>query len=181
VEESPTDAELVAAMARGEQAAIESLYDRHAGLMMGVAMRMLKERAAAEDLVHDVFLEAWRAANSFDRARGTVRTWLMVRLRSRALDRLRSARVTRQVDTGGERLPEPEDGPKMDTGGLDRERVRIAVAELPEPQRAVLELAYYRGLSSTEVAEVLGVPVGTVKSRTAAAFRKLRAALGEAA
>lgn len=181
MEELPTDAELVAAMARGEQSAVEALYDRHAGLMMGVAVRMLSNRSAAEDLVHDVFLEAWRAANSFDRDRGTVKTWLMVRLRSRALDRLRSVSVTRRVDTGGERLPEPEDGPTLDTSGLDRERVRAALADLPDPQRHVVELAYYRGLSSTEVAEVLGVPVGTVKSRTAAAFRKLREVLGEAA
>ena len=181
MQESAADAHLVAAMAGGDQGAIEALYDRHAGLMMGVALRMLKERSLAEDLVHDVFLEAWRAADSFDGERGSVKTWLMVRLRSRALDRLRSASVTRRVDTGGERLPEPEQAPHIDTGGLDRERVRDALLQLPEAQRAVVELAYYRGLSSTEVAQVLGLPVGTVKSRTAAAFRVLRATLGEAA
>lgn len=178
---APSDADLAAAMARGDRDAIRQLYDRHAGLMLGVAIRLLSNRSAAEDLVHDVFLEAWRNAGSYDLARGTVRTWLMVRLRSRALDRLRSAAWSRRVDTG-DRLPEPEHQPSDEpTGSGDRDRVRLALAELPEPQRRVVELAYYRGLSSTEVAAVLGLPVGTVKSRTAAAFRKLRAALGSAA
>ncbi len=177
----PSDADLVAAMAGGDRDATRQLYDRHAGLMLGVATRLLSDRSAAEDLVHDVFLEAWRNAGSYDPGRGTVRTWLMVRLRSRALDRLRSAAWRRRVDTG-DRMPEPSDRPEVDpAAGGDRDRVRGALAELPEPQRRVLELAYYRGLSSSEVADVLGVPVGTVKSRTAAAFRKLRAALGSAA
>jgi RNA polymerase sigma-70 factor (ECF subfamily) len=152
--------------------------------MFSVALRMLGSRAAAEDLVHDVFLEAWRASSSFDPRRGTLRTWLMVRLRSRALDRLRSVGLTRRVDTGGEQLPEPKTAPAEDPElSPDRHAVRGVVAELPSPQRQVIELAYFSGLSASEIADRIGVPIGTVKSRTAKALASLRTevAMGGAA
>lgn len=167
--------ELLAALARGDLSALEHVYDRFSTLMFSVALRMLGSRSAAEDLVHDVFLEAWRASSSFDPRRGTLRTWLMVRLRSRALDRLRSAGQTRRVDTGGEDLPEPKTVPAEDPElSPDRQAVRGVVAELPTSQRQVIELAYFSGLSASEIAVRVGIPVGTVKSRTAKALSWLR-------
>ncbi len=165
-------------MARGDNAALGVLYDRHCPALLATALRILGDTREAEDLVHDVLLEAWQKAADYDRARGSVRTWLLVRLRSRALDRWRRAgRIkiqTMEARTVEELLPALADDPGQT---LDHARVRRAVDELPEPQRRVLELAYFEGLSSTEVAEQLEIPIGTVKSRTAAGLAKLRAAM----
>ncbi|MEE2829687.1 MAG: sigma-70 family RNA polymerase sigma factor, partial [Myxococcota bacterium] len=123
-----SDAELVAAMARGDQGAVEVLYDLHAPLMLGVATKMLKDRNAAEDLVHDVFLEAWRSAAGYRADRGSVKTWLMVRLRSRALDRLRSHEVSRRSDSPVEELTDraspSSESPELSS---DRNQVRAAL------------------------------------------------------
>lgn len=173
-----SDEALVAALAAGDERAMAALYARYAPLLHAVGLRVLGHPREAEDLLHDVFLEAWRSAGQFDPARGTVRAWLVTRMRSRALDRRRSAGWSRGVglDHGG---PEPA-APPVDPGaGAEGARLRGAVLGLPPEQRAVLELAYFDGLSSTEIAERLGVPVGTVKSRTAAAMARLRAALRE--
>lgn len=172
------DAALIAEAAHGEANALSALYDRYATLMASVAQRILGDRELAEDLVHDVFMEAWRAAADYDPARGTVRTWLMVRLRSRALDRKRSAVFRREVAT--DRMPTTTDEGDIARALVeapDAQVVRAALAELPEEQRAVLELAYFEGLTSSEIADRMGSPIGTVKSRTAAAMAKLRAAL----
>ncbi|MBC8071977.1 MAG: sigma-70 family RNA polymerase sigma factor [Deltaproteobacteria bacterium] len=170
------DVELMREAARGQVDAISRIYDRFAGLLMTMAEKILMDRAMAEDLVHDVFLEVWRHAASYDPSRGTVRTWILVRLRSRALDRLRSAKSRREVGSddqdnhGGVAAEEHED-PML---APDRKAVRVALAELPGEQREVLELAYFQGLTSSEIAERMGSPLGTVKSRTAAALAKLR-------
>ncbi len=179
--EPTSDADLVAAMARGDGQALAELYDRYSSLMMAVSLKVLRDRAMAEDLLHDVLLEAWRAVGSYDRSRGTVKTWLLVRLRSRALDKVRSAAVSRWVDHGGIDLPETDRDRKSDgpSGLHDRLYLRRIVSELPKPQREVLELAYFQGLSGSEVAARLGLPIGTVKSRTAAGLTNLRATLAE--
>ncbi len=173
-----SDPELAVAMAQGDNSALGVLYDRYAPIMLATAVRILGNQREAEDLVHDVLLEAWEKAADYDRARGTVRTWLLVRLRSRALDRWRRAgriRVqTMEARTLDEFLPAAADDPGQ---SIDHAKLRHAVNDLPEPQRRVLELAYFEGLSSTEVAEQLAIPVGTVKSRTAAGLAKLRAAM----
>jgi RNA polymerase sigma-70 factor (ECF subfamily) len=127
-------------------------------------------------------MEAWQKAGDYDRARGSVRTWLLVRLRSRALDRWRRAGVSgswpwRSVTSTTCCRPAADDPGQS----LDHARVRRAVQELPEAQRQVLELAYFEGLSATEIAERLAIPIGTVKSRTAAGITKLRAALHDPA
>lgn len=179
---SPTLAEMddlavIREAARGEIKALAALYDRYAGLLLAMANRMLGDKTVAEDLVQDVFMEVWRRAHAFDPSRGTVRTWLLVRLRSRALDRLRSATHRREVmvdDVGPrEAAPTPED-PELSP---DRALVREAIRQLPDDQRLVIELSYFHGLSSSEIAEQMGSPIGTVKSRTAAALGKLRAAM----
>ena len=170
------DTELVAAMARGDRAALAALYDRYCTLMFSVALRMLRDRQAAEDLLQDVVVEAWRRAGTYSASRGTVRTWLMMRLRSRALDKLRSAPVRREVAVDEPRAVADEGGedPQL---GPDRASVRRALAALPPDQREVLELAYFRGLSSSEIAVHVGTPIGTVKSRTRAGLDRLRVAM----
>jgi RNA polymerase sigma-70 factor (ECF subfamily) len=100
-EDAEKDATLVQAMAEGDPSALAALYERHAGLLLGLAMRIVKERREAEDLLHDVFLEAYRAAKDFDPRRGKARTWLAIRMRSRALDMMKSARVSRNAGDGG--------------------------------------------------------------------------------
>ena len=174
---SMDDRELVAEAARGEVKAFAALYDRFAGIMLSTAKRMLGDKGGAEDLVHDVFMEVWRNCDNYEPHRVTVRTWILVRLRSRALDRLRSASVRREVTTDdvspGEAAPALED-PAL---APDRAAVVQALAELPDEQRLVIELSYFHGLSSSEIAERMGSPLGTVKSRTAAGLAKIRSAM----
>jgi len=176
------DEALVAAIAGGDQQALGRLYDRYAPALLGVAMRLLRERRECEDLVHDVFLEAWQKAREFDPARGSVRAWLFLRLRSRALDRLKAAGYAR-VDS----LEHEEVRARVEIASLvdsdrgeapDHATLRAMVEALPDEQRRVLELAYFEGLSSSEIAARLGVPMGTVKSRVAAAMARLRGAFG---
>ena len=176
------DAELIRSVANGDRVALAQLYDRFAPILMAVATRILGERREAEDLLHDVFLEVWRQAADYDVARGSVRAWIMIRLRSRAIDRRKSAAVARAVplepeehiDERGAADEDPQLGP-------DRASVRRALAALPDEQRTVLELGYFEGLSSSEIAARIDAPVGTVKSRVAAALAKLRAAMLEPA
>ena len=179
--DDPTsDEQLVRAMAQGDAEALGQLYDRFAPSMIALARHLLASSGDAEDLVHDVFLEAWRHAAEFDRSRGTVRGWLTIRTRSRALDLLRSAAVSRRVATKDDIWQNLPNADAADhTLSPDANRVRRVLAELPIEQRTVLLLGYFRGLSSSEIAEHVNVPVGTVKSRVASALSKLRSALGE--
>jgi RNA polymerase sigma-70 factor (ECF subfamily) len=165
------DVQLVAAAARGDREALAELYDRHAGPMLALGVRILGDRGEAEEMLHDVFLEAWKRAGDYDPSRGSVRAWLMLRMRSRTLDRVRSAARSRTVATDVERTEPAKVGDLADA-----QRVHGALAELPEEQRRVVELGYFGGLSCSEMAESLGIPIGTVKSRLHAALKKLRAA-----
>lgn len=171
------DRALVAEAARGEVKAFAALYDRFAGIMLATAKRMLGDRGGAEDLMHDVFMEVWRNVDNYDPSRATVRTWILVRLRSRALDRLRSATVRREVTTDDvaprEAAPVAED-PSL---APDRAAVVAALRNLPDEQRMVIELSYFQGLTSSEIAERMGSPLGTVKSRSAAGLAKIRSAM----
>ena len=175
-----SDANLVHAMAQGDPDALAHLYDRYSSLLLGIGMRVLRDRREAEDLLHDVFLEAWQQAHRYDPNRGGVRTWLAVRMRSRALDVLKSARVVRSVsDDGLEQRVQtsgPGDGDAM-SAGPDHARVVAAMAQLSADQRRVVELAYFDGLSCSEIATTINIPIGTVKSRVAAAMTKLRGTL----
>src|ERR1041384_2736364 len=167
------DAALVAAMAKGDRDALSRLYERHSGLLLGLAMRIVRDRREAEDLLHDVFLEAWRSAKDFDPKRGKVRTWLAIRMRSRALDLQKSARVSRNTGDGGlDQLIDEAEG-----ASPDHRRVRSALAELGQEQRRVLELAYFEGLTCAEIAQRVAIPIGTVKSRLAAGLDRLRSGL----
>lgn len=171
------DAALVARMARGDRAALGLLYERHAGRLFAVLCRILGERAEAEDLLHDVFLESWRRAGDYSPARGTVTAWLVLRTRSRALDRRRSAPRARSVPLGGADPAEPAD-PGADPGRIhDQKRLGAAFSVMSVEEREVIWLGYFEGLSSTEIAERIGIPTGTVKSRTRSALEKLRGTL----
>lgn len=167
-----------AAVARGDSRALSELYDRHAGLLVGVAYRLLGNRQDAEDLVHDVFVEAWGRARDFDARRGSVRRWLLVRLRSRGIDRLRSLETLRrhqQSEAAAQSAAPPAASPEWSP--CDAERVRALLRTLPDEQRALVELAYFEGLSHAELAARSGIPIGTVKSRLFAAIEKLRRGL----
>ena len=174
VEDDAEDAALVAAMAAGDRGALAALYERHGSLLLGLALKIVRERREAEDLLHDVFLEAWRSAKDFDPKRGRVRTWLAIRMRSRALDLQKSARVSRNAGDAGLKVVPDESAVQTPDHG----RVRTALAGLGEDQRRVIELAYFEGLSCSEISERIKIPIGTVKSRLAAALGKLRECIG---
>jgi RNA polymerase sigma-70 factor (ECF subfamily) len=175
------DVSLVSGAAAGDRDCLAGLYDRYAPALLAIGRRILGDAREAEDLLHDVFIEVWRQAADYDEARGSVRAWLLMRMRSRALDRRKAAVFSRRAD-----LPPGEDlagraadphGGEDPALGPDRQAVRRALAALPAEQRQVLELGYFEGLSSSEIAERVRAPIGTVKSRVAAALSKLRAAV----
>ncbi|MFK7990424.1 MAG: sigma-70 family RNA polymerase sigma factor [Sandaracinaceae bacterium] len=172
----PDDKALIIRAARGERDALAALYDRHGSLMLALGVRILKDRGEAQELLHDVFLEAWKRAGDYDPARGTVRTWLTLRMRSRCLDRVKSAGRSR-TRPAGEAL-EALSGTiaSRAESRTDASRVRGALSRLPAEQRRILELGYFHGLSCSEMAAELEIPVGTVKSRLHAAMKKLRVA-----
>lgn len=180
-----SDAALVAAMARGEERAASVLYDRWAAMLLAVAARITRDRSEAEEVVAEAFVQAWRAAGKFEPGRGSVAAWLTTMARSRALDlvRARGRRHRHEAAAGEEpNLPISHgQGPAAPDvpveAGERRQAVRAALAELPDPQRRALELAYYQGLSQSQIAEELGEPVGTIKTRTRLAMQKLREAL----
>ncbi len=166
------DIRLVRAAAKGDSHALAGLYDRYASVLLAVGQRILGNAREAEDLLHDVFLEVWRHAGDYDHARGSVRAWLLMRMRSRALDRKRAQGRSRVILLENGNIPEAEassaDDPSL---APDRRVVRKA-------QRVVLELGYFEGLTSTEIAARVEIPVGTVKSRVARALSQLREILG---
>jgi RNA polymerase sigma-70 factor, ECF subfamily len=184
--ERSEDADLVAAMAGGDSAgALERFYHRFGGLVLGVVQRILASRAESEEVLQEIFFELWRRAPQYDRERASVTTWVVTVARSRALDarRARARRPTAQKG-GGEAddaaaAPAPEaDRPDLQTVASERrEAVRAALARLTAEQREALELAYFEGLSHSEIAERLGLPLGTVKSRILAAMKVLRVGL----
>jgi RNA polymerase sigma-70 factor (ECF subfamily) len=172
--EPAEDARLMALVVRGDRGALAGLYDRHAPVMLALGTRILADRNLAEDVVHDVFLEAWHHAREFDAGRGTVRAWLVTRMRSRSLDRRGKVQRTARVAESAARESRIEAGGEG-IAGADRDRVRQGVAGLPEELSTIVDFAYFEGMSASEIAERLGLPIGTVKSRLARAIATLRA------
>jgi len=165
-------------MARGEGDAVAELYDRHARPIYSLALRILGDATEAEDIVQEVFSQAWKQAARYSASRGAVAAWLMTLARSRAIDRLRAKRA-RPGDVSDERVAGQlvDAGPPADSLVLSSEqvaRVRAALDELPLLQRAAIELAYYEGLTHAEIADRLEQPLGTVKTRIRLAMLKLR-------
>ena len=177
---SETDEVLIRAIANGDRRALSALYDRHAPLMLGLARRIVGGKPEAEDIVHDVFVESWRRAADYDEQRGSVKAWLLLRTRSRAIDFRKSAGVARTVPTGDSDWLASLVDPRGDASEApDRERLRRLLSALNVEQREVLLLGYFEGLSSSEIATKIGIPIGTVKSRVAAALTALRQALSQ--
>lgn len=180
------DRELVRRMAAGDESALGELHDRYATLLHSVVLRVVGDADDAEEVLEEAFWQAWRQAGRYEEGRGGISTWLVMIARSRAVDRLRSRRRFR-AEERWESLPEPgesivdADGPAtpLDAAETDELRrvVAAAVAALPAEQRETVELAYFKGMSQTEIAEATGQPLGTVKTRARLALRKLRDAL----
>lgn len=172
-DERQSDEDLVFAIAGGDRDALGALYDRHHGAVAAVARRFGVGGGELEELVHDIFLELWGAAGEFDPERGKVLTWLLVRTRSRAIDSKRkNARRQELLDTSGDLL-HPSDPGVDPVKSMIRQQVRAAVEQLDDELRKVVDLAYYAGDSTRAMAESLGIPRGTVKSR----LRRAREAL----
>jgi RNA polymerase sigma-70 factor, ECF subfamily len=169
-----SDAELVAGAAAGDAACLGELFDRHARRMKSLALRIVRLPEDAEEVVQEAFVQAWLQAPRFDASRGNVLAWLSIMTRSRALDRWRR-RSTRR-ETG---VVEAQDLEAGSTGAVGPETwaTRSALSDLPPEQRAPLELAYWEGLSQSEIAERLHVPLGTVKTRMRTGLQRLRDAL----
>src|SRR3954470_7598341 len=175
-----TDEQLMINLDRPEvEAALSELYDRYSRTVFGVGLRILGDRSMAEELVQEVFLKVWRSSGTFDPARGSFSTWLYRVTRSVALDLYRKrARRIRQVSDGQLHIAAERDqsaGPQevVDESWLSW-RVSRALEVLDAPHREVIDLAYFRGLSQREISERTGVPLGTVKTRTASAYKSLR-------
>jgi RNA polymerase sigma-70 factor (ECF subfamily) len=162
----------------GNNAALAQLYDRHAAQMLGLAKLILQDRSLAEDLVHDVFIEAWQRAASYQPQRSSVLTWLLMRVRSRAIDRMRTFATSRNYAQAHTNTEEEVSGIGVDpSAARDRFQVCRALMKLPETQRIVVALGYFEGMTCQEIASRCDIPIGTVKSRLAAALNKLRAEL----
>ena len=162
-------AELIRQMVAGDREAFARFYDRYAPLVFPLIQRILRERADASDVLQEVFWEAWQGAAGYDPARGSPEAWLVTRARTRAIDRIRAMR--RRSETFVAPLHDALAAAPADPGGdvaertEDRRTVQHALAQLPSAQREVIELAYYAGLTQTEIAERLKQPLGTVKTR----------------
>ena len=179
-EDRSADQLALAGLARGDETALASLYDRHATGVYSLALRILQDVGDAEDIVQEVFTQAWRQASRYDARRGAVVAWLLTMARTRAIDRLR-ARRTRTQDVIDDDVAEVSDPVALQDAmllsGEQVSRVRAALSQLPVLQRAALELAYYEGLTHAEIAARLEEPLGTVKTRIRSAMLKLRDAL----
>lgn len=178
------DGQLMALVAEADATALEALYDRYGKAAYSLARRILTDETLAEDVVQEVFLSLWRNARRFDPSRGTVGTYLLSMTHDRSVDVVRREENLRRRRGPEEALALTSD-PRVDIEeGVEaaerRAQVRAALAELPEPQREALLLAYFGGYTQREVASLVGVPLGTVKTRMAAGMRKLKDALREA-
>ncbi len=180
---APPDRDLIVAAAGGDERAVGSLYDRYGSVLFAVAYRIVGQRADAEEVVIEVFAQAWREAHRFEPTRGSVAGWLTMIARSRALDMVR-ARARRDRITASAAADRPGDSPGMSDWRPDaftalddserRARVREALDKLSPPQRQAIELAYFEGLSQSEIAERIKEPLGTVKTRVRLGMQKLR-------
>jgi RNA polymerase sigma-70 factor (ECF subfamily) len=172
------DSALVERIMAGDEGALSALYDRYSGMLYAMLLRILKDTGAAEEVLQDLFLQLWRGAARFDASRGSLAAWLLVIGRNRALSRLRG-KQRREI------LPDPEEfsfEAVPSSENLENEaarmqlmnRLRVAMAGLPAEQREAVELAYFEGMTQTEIAARTGSPLGTVKSRVRAAMQTLK-------
>lgn len=180
-EAQTSDSELLHAVARGDEAALASLYDRYRLILFGLILRILHSRPEAEDILQDVFIQVWKTAANFDESRGRPFTWLVTLARSRSIDRLRALGSRQRIaDEASQAAPESISDAAADAlQSEQRGVVRAALGELPAEQREALVLAYFEGLTQTEIAARLNAPLGTVKTRMRSGMTRLRELLGE--
>ena len=180
-----SDEALVALVARGEESALAELYDRVGRIAYGLALRVLRDDRLAEDAVQEGFLTVWRTAAAFRAERAKASTWILTLVHRRAVDLVRREERRRVEPLPDEVVAEvgPVVEPTDEAAWLrfERERVQAALRQLPDVQREAIELAYYGGFSQSELAERLGVPLGTIKSRMFAGLARLRELLDESA
>jgi RNA polymerase sigma-70 factor (ECF subfamily) len=180
---SLADEDVMQLVRRGEARAFEVIYDRHAPAAFSLAYRMMGTRVGAEDVTQEAFLSMWRSGARYDRARGSVRTWVLGIVHHRAIDALRRATVHDRRRAGDEGIEERFEAPeRTDVQAARREEagtVRHALESLPADQSQVIELAYFGGFTHTEIADMLDAPVGTVKGRMRLGLKKMRAQLGQ--
>jgi RNA polymerase sigma-70 factor (ECF subfamily) len=178
----PGHAELMHRIAAGDASALSELYDLSSRHVYGICLKVLRNPADAEEVALDVYTQAWRQAARFDAGRGEPLAWLLMLARSRAIDRLRSRGGVRRYEEDFDQVRDlASPGIDPETGSSLAQRastVRAALAGLPAEQREVIELAYFQGLTHTEIAEKLAQPLGTAKSRIRLALARLRQALG---
>jgi RNA polymerase sigma-70 factor (ECF subfamily) len=178
------DEELMPLVGRKDPEAFEVLYDRHGGAAYSLAYRIVGDRAAAEEVTQEAFISVWRSGARFDAARGSVRSWLLSVVRNRAIDFLRSRagkapKLTFDDDAVLEQRPATE---RTEDEALQREtaaEIQGALGKLPGEQSKVIELAYFGGFSHSEIARILGLPMGTVKGRMRLGLEKIRGELAE--
>jgi RNA polymerase sigma-70 factor, ECF subfamily len=190
-EHSPTelrdlaDEDLMQLVRRGDAQAFEVVYERHCSAAFSLAYRMCGTRAAAEDVVQESFLSLWRSGARYDRARGSVRTWVLGIVHNRAIDSLRRSVVhdrRRASDEGIEERFEARERTDVEVARLDEaQEIRVALETLPAEQSRVIELAYFGGFTHTEIADMIKAPVVTVKGRMRLGLKKLRDELGQGA
>jgi RNA polymerase sigma-70 factor (ECF subfamily) len=175
-----SDVALLHAVARGDEAALARLYDGYRVILFGLLVRILNSREEAEDVLQDVFIQVWRRAKDFDEKRGRPFTWLVTLARSRAIDRLRQLSARQRLADGAaqEQTEAVSDALSDTIKAAQQQVVRRALSELPEEQRHTLMLAYFDGLTQSEIAAKLNAPLGTIKTRMRSGMIKLRALLG---
>ena len=171
------DEDLISLVEANDAQAFAVLYDRHSRAAYSLAYRMMGEKQAAEDLVQDAFLKVWRAATSYRAQRGSVRTWILSIVHNQGIDQLRSLasrrRTQEKIEASAPRS-QPSEAFAESWANSQREQVREALKTLPEEQLKILELAYFSGYTHVEIAELLGLPLGTVKGRMRLGLKKVR-------
>ena len=179
--QSLADEELMSLIAKGQARAFETIYERHCGAAFSLAYRMCGKRALAEDVAQEAFLSIWRSGGRYDRARGSVRTWVLGIVHNRAIDALRRSVVherRRASDEGIEERFEARERTEVEAARREEaETIRGMLDTLPDEQSRVIELAYFGGFTHSEIAEMLGAPIGTVKGRMRLGLEKLRGQL----
>jgi RNA polymerase sigma-70 factor (ECF subfamily) len=182
--ESPDLTELLARVAAGDQHAFAMFYDRTSRIVFGIVLHVVRDRAQAEEVTQEVYVDAWKAAPRFDSASGSPSAWLNTIAHRRAVDRVRSSQRRTQrerrvsLETSDEAVA--PDASEIVVARDEGARVRTALRALPEPQREAVLLAYFEGQSHRDISESLQVPLGTIKTRVRDGLRRLRAELGEA-
>lgn len=175
------DKELVQAIVERRSDAVTELYNRFSSVLLALAQRILGDRSDAEEILQETFLQVWRQAERYDSSRSSVSTWLVLIARSRSIDRVRSRRVKQKTQVAAQReYPDTHTSPTGMRSVLNeeqRQRLQAELGRLPPEQRQVLEMAFYQGMTQSEIARQTEIPLGTVKTRTLLAMKKLRMAL----